>query len=258
MNEFDNKIQQLGKEIADARFKVDTALRSTVIFYIIIIVGVTFYTLYLSSKIQQLATPQTVATMIGSAVKEQMPKIQQQLVQQAKLQAPILAKKTIDSGEKLLPQAEMLIKSKIDAGVASIVDHTFNAAMPVLVERIKGNFDEISKHKNLITDKKTSEAIADLLSVQIASELDKVIDSAFYNELTKFQKDIDAIAQGFQTDRGVQLIAEFQSCRNLQTTSEVFIRAAGHVGRDRSLRGLNRREPGALLEPPPSTLPPLL
>jgi len=195
MNEFDNKIQQLGKEIADARFKVDTALRSTVIFYIIIIVGVTFYTLYLSSKIQQLATPQTVATMIGSAVKEQMPKIQQQLVQQAKLQAPILAKKTIDSGEKLLPQAEMLIKSKIDAGVASIVDHTFNAAMPVLVERIKGNFDEISKHKNLITDKKTSEAIADLLSVQIASELDKVIDSAFYNELTKFQKDIDAIAQ---------------------------------------------------------------
>jgi hypothetical protein len=75
---------------------------------------------------------------------------------------------------------------------------------------------------------------------------------------TEALRDIDAIARGFQTDRGVQLIAEFQSCHNLQTTSAVFIRAAAHVGRDRSVRGFNRREPGALLEPPPCTLPPLL
>lgn len=195
MNELNNRVQQLAKEIADARFKVDTALRSTIVFYIIVILGITAYTLYLGYKIQQLATPQTVATMIGSALKDQMPAIQQQLVQQAKIQAPIMAKKTIDAGEKLLPQAEMLIKSKIDSSIETIIDKTVNTAMPVIMDRLKANFDDISKHKNLIADKKTAETIADLLSTGIAAELDKVIDTSFYNEITKLQKDIDSIAQ---------------------------------------------------------------
>ncbi len=195
MNEFDQKIELLSREISDAKAKVNTALRSTVIFYLIIIIGVTVYTLYLGSKIREMATPQTVATMIGSTIKEQMPEVQRQLVQQAKTQAPILAKQTIDAGEKMLPEIEILAKTKIDAGVTMLVDHTVNKAMPVVLEHVKEKFDEISKHKALVSDKKMAETIADILSEEVAGELDKVFNASFYNALNNLQKDIDAIAQ---------------------------------------------------------------
>jgi|GEM_PF-3016323 len=195
MSEFDQKIQTLSQEIAAAKAKVNHTLRNSVIFYIVIIIGVTAYTLYLSNRIQQLATPETVAELIGNTVKTKMPQIQQRLVQEAKVQAPILARKTVDLGEKMLPQAEILVKTKIDAGITAIIDHTVNAALPVLVDRLKTSFDAISQHKNLIADKKTAENIADLLSTQIADELDKVINLSFYDGLTKLQSDIDAIAQ---------------------------------------------------------------
>jgi len=208
MNDFDKRIEELSKEIAAARTKVDTALRYTVIFYLVVIVGITAYTLYLSTQIQKQATPQTVAALIGNAVRDKMPQIQQQLVQQAKTQAPIMATKTIDLGQRMLPQAEMLIKTKIDAGISSIVDHTINTSLPILTERIKANFDEISKNKKLITDKKTAEAIADLLSTQVALELDKVINMSFYNELDKLQKDLDSIAQKSATKLTQRELAE--------------------------------------------------
>jgi len=194
MNEFDKKIQELAEEIKTTRFKVDTALRSTVVFYAIVIIGVAAYTLYIGNRIQEYATPQAVAALLGDKVREQLPEICKTLVQQARTQAPIMATKTIDAGEKLLPQMEILAKSKIDAGVAMIIDHTVKATFPALLEQLKPSFDEISKNKSLISDKKTAEDIANILSGQIGIELDKVIDASFYTELSRFEKDIYALA----------------------------------------------------------------
>jgi len=71
-------------------------------------------------------------------------------------------------------------------------------------------------------------------------------------------RDIDGIAQGFQNDRGVQLIAEFQSCKELQIASAVFIKASDRVGADKHYHGFVTHGPVALIEPPPGTLPPLI
>ena len=71
-------------------------------------------------------------------------------------------------------------------------------------------------------------------------------------------RDIDEIAQGFQNDRGVQLIAEFQSCKTLQRASEIFIKASDSVGADKHYHGFVTHGPVALIEPPPGTLPPLI
>ncbi len=195
MNELDQRLLKLSEEVTAAKGKLNTALRSSVIFYIIIIVGVTAYTLYVGGKIRQLGTPQTVAAMIGNAFKEKMPDFQRQLVQQARTQATIMAKQTIDLGERMIPQAEMLAKAKIDAGISAMIDHTVNKAMPTLLESLKASFDEVCKKKDLITDKKLAEEVAALLAARLAAELDNAIDVSFYNELNKLQQDIDAIAQ---------------------------------------------------------------
>ena len=71
-------------------------------------------------------------------------------------------------------------------------------------------------------------------------------------------RDIDEIAQGFQSDRGVQLIAEFQSCKELQIASAAFIKASDRVGADKHYHGFVTHGPVALIEPPPGTLPPLI
>jgi hypothetical protein len=71
-------------------------------------------------------------------------------------------------------------------------------------------------------------------------------------------RDVDEIARGFQNDRGVQLIAEFQSCKPLQHVSEIFIKAASHVVADRFPRLFVEGAQVRLIEPPPGTLPPLL
>ena len=71
-------------------------------------------------------------------------------------------------------------------------------------------------------------------------------------------RDIDEIAQGFQNDRGVQLIVEFQGCKQLQAACAAFIKAAGHAGTERYYRGFATRGEVALIEPPPGSLPPLI
>lgn len=195
MNEFDKRIQKLSEEIADARFKVDTTLRSTAVFYIIMIVVMTLYTLYVGFQAQEMATPKTVAIMIGDSIRGQMPQLQKKLVSQAKLQAPVMAGKTIDLVEKVIPRVEDVIKTRIDATVEMIVESVFTKMMPQLAESIKGNFDEISKHKSLVSDKKTAEVIADILSAKVAEEMDKITDHNFYNRLNQFQAEIDLLAQ---------------------------------------------------------------
>ncbi len=195
MNELEAKIQALSLEIASRKEKAISRARTMAVVYGVLVIIVFCYTLYVARYIQQMATPETVSSMLTSQVSAFIPDIHAKLSGYVEKEAPAMTQKIIDMAHEQVPEIEKKVQTFVDEQTTFFISDVRKELMPDFVEVLKSHSKEISENSKVLTD----EVAAQELVKTITGELDKeinynILGDEFFGKFHELRKELDTLA----------------------------------------------------------------
>lgn len=188
-----DKIEKLYDSVAKEEKSFVSSLNKALVFYLIVIIILSGYTIFINVKIKELATPTNLAVALNTKIKESIPNFARQIKDQMKPGAKQLADRTVESVQALVPRVTDIAKSQIELYVSELMTQVESDHLAAMQRIFEAGVDETLKNKDIIKDKNLGKALASHITGKIDEELRNIINNEFFNSMDKFRNDIDAL-----------------------------------------------------------------
>ncbi len=195
MSELNNKVDALASQIASIKSKTASATRFTIIVYCIFVVFVFAYTTFIMSKINELVTPEGVATYLRVTIEDKLPDLSKELVKTSRDKAPELASYLVSSSQAMIPGIEGKLKEVIDLKVEDLIVLINTDIKPELLNVIYKNEKEINITAKTLKDQTAANDLARALVHELDREMGKAIGKEFSRRINILREDLDVIAK---------------------------------------------------------------
>ncbi len=193
--ELRRSIESLAKAV---NYKKDS-LRKTTVFYLILYglfaAFVVVYTSLIFSRIKEYVTPDAVSAIVMNKMRDSLPDINNAIMAQSKVIAPLIADKAVESVNEAIPKAEDMVKDALKKYTGQLVLQIKTDVFPLFLQILRDNAKPISESAETLTDEAAAKELAKMLADELRKEIDdKLICYEFFQKLKEATGELERIA----------------------------------------------------------------
>jgi hypothetical protein len=188
-------IARLEDSIETERARTERSLKIVGLAYLILIPLVIWDVNRVLTQIRNAGDPDNVAGLAVSQVRNRMPELKQQLVQDIQTQAPQIAAQITASAHKAIPALGDLARRNIGLTVDGIMQAMNEKHVPVVIAHIKRSLGDLPRNTaQAAADPRVAQQIVDLTVDAFDRELGGVLNTTLLGELALLKGQIDQLA----------------------------------------------------------------
>lgn len=191
--EIQARVDKVYKAIVKEEKVFNRSLTKTILLYLFIALLLIGNIIFLKVKILNEATPQNMAIVINTQIREMIPTFTEGLKAGMEPQAKQAAEKSVAVISSGIPYFKEMLKSQVNIYVNKMADEMENKHMVKFESVIDEALNKAIQNKDLAKDKDLGKAIASQISSDLDQELAKIIDKPFIDAIDKFRLETEAL-----------------------------------------------------------------
>lgn len=179
MSDITKKLEVLEELVQQETRSLSVNMKITAVVYAVLVIFVFSYTTYIVGQFREKATPDSLAVMATDMAEKQIPEMRKYLGKHIKERAPQWAGQIVGYVHQLIPQLENTAKEQINTLIEKIVGDLKTDHIPNLRAHVQERLNHVFKDSDVVNDKHTAQAVAEVLIEETDKELSKLINERF-------------------------------------------------------------------------------
>ncbi|MCP3967679.1 MAG: hypothetical protein GY750_20665 [Lentisphaerae bacterium] len=188
-----DKIEKLCDEVVKEEKCLSSALNKALIFYVLVIILLGGYTIFLNTKIRQLATPANLACLINERIRDSIPKLAQNVEAKLEPGAKQMAQHTVKLASDTIPKLAEIGKTQLDYYACRLAEDVEHKHFKQFQTIFMTCMDDVAKNKDMIKDKNLGKAISQDICSRLDKEVASIIDESFFKSVDDLKLQIDKL-----------------------------------------------------------------